>query len=102
MGPLQPENIVLCKARAKRGFATHPRSIAERVCSVLFFMSDYFGLTKGSIKVRRTRIAENMKKLQELVPGVDKQANTSDMLEEAVDYMKYLAGKVLVCISRLP
>ena len=25
-------NFVPCKTRAKRGFATHPRSIAERVC----------------------------------------------------------------------
>ena len=25
-------NSVPCKIRAKRGFATHPRSIAERVC----------------------------------------------------------------------
>ena len=25
-------NFVPCKIRAKRGFATHPRSIAERVC----------------------------------------------------------------------
>lgn len=26
-----PEDSVPCKIRAKRGFATHPRSIAERV-----------------------------------------------------------------------
>ena len=26
---------VLCRARAKRGCATHPRSIAERVCLIL-------------------------------------------------------------------
>lgn len=38
--------------RAKRGCATHPRSVAERV--------------------RRTRISERMKKLQELVPNTDK------------------------------
>jgi hypothetical protein len=38
--------------RAKRGFATHPRSLAERV--------------------RRTRISERMRKLQEVVPNIDK------------------------------
>lgn len=40
---LNSENVVLCKARAKRGFATHPRSIAERVCffSTLVILSAY-------------------------------------------------------------
>eukprot|EP00249_Psilotum_nudum_P007507 c20611_g1_i2 orf=459-1535(+) len=39
-----------CQARAKRGCATHPRSIAERL--------------------RRTRISEKMRKLHELVPNM--------------------------------
>eukprot|EP00249_Psilotum_nudum_P022630 c28589_g1_i2 orf=1016-2794(+) len=65
---------VLCRARAKRGCATHPRSIAERV--------------------RRTRISERMKKLQELVPNMDKQTNTADMLDEAVEYVKFLQRQV--------
>lgn len=43
---------VLCRARAKRGHATHPRSIAERV--------------------RRTKISDRIKKLQDLVPNLDK------------------------------
>ncbi|KAJ1398816.1 putative transcription factor [Sesbania bispinosa] len=43
---LQFPNSVPCKIRAKRGCATHPRSIAERV--------------------RRTRVSERMRKLQEL------------------------------------
>eukprot|EP00249_Psilotum_nudum_P008900 c21583_g1_i1 orf=1-1836(-) len=51
-----------CRARAKRGCATHPRSIAERV--------------------RRTKISERMRRLQELVPNMDKQTNTADMLDE--------------------
>ncbi|KAM7271850.1 hypothetical protein ACFE04_031064 [Oxalis oulophora] len=67
---LQFQDSVPCKIRAKRGCATHPRSIAERV--------------------RRTRISERMRKLQELVPNMDKQTNTSDMLEYAVDYIKDL------------
>ncbi|KAM7274290.1 hypothetical protein ACFE04_028954 [Oxalis oulophora] len=61
---------VPCKIRAKRGMATHPRSIAERV--------------------RRTKISERMRKLQELVPNMDKQTNTADMLDLAVDYIKEL------------
>lgn len=79
-----PENVyftdklspgsVPCRTRAKRGCATHPRSIAERV--------------------RRTKISERMKKLQELVPNMDKQTNTAEMLDEAVEYVKYLQRQV--------
>lgn len=67
---LQLQDAVPCRIRAKRGCATHPRSIAERV--------------------RRTRISERMRKLQELVPNMDKQTNTADMLDFAVDYIKEL------------
>ncbi|XP_043711149.1 transcription factor bHLH130-like [Telopea speciosissima] len=42
------QDSVPCKILAKRGCATHPRSIVERV--------------------RRTRTSERMRKLQELVP----------------------------------
>ncbi|PWA36239.1 myc-type, basic helix-loop-helix (bHLH) domain-containing protein [Artemisia annua] len=59
-----------CKTRAKRGCATHPRSIAERM--------------------RRTRISDRMKKLQELFPSIDKQTSTSDMLDMAVQHIKDL------------
>ncbi|KAI3449926.1 hypothetical protein Pfo_006591 [Paulownia fortunei] len=68
------QDSVPCKIRAKRGFATHPRSIAERV--------------------RRTKISERMRKLQELVPNMEKQTNTSDMLDLAVDYIKDLQRQV--------
>ncbi|CAN6696619.1 unnamed protein product [Malus baccata var. baccata] len=71
---LQFQDSVPCKIRAKRGCATHPRSIAERV--------------------RRTRISERMRKLQELVPNMDKQAHTSDMLDLAVEYIKDLQTQV--------
>ncbi|PWA72082.1 hypothetical protein CTI12_AA274450 [Artemisia annua] len=67
---LQFQDSVPLRSRAKRGCATHPRSIAERV--------------------RRTRISERMRKLQELVPNMDKQTNTADMLDLAVDYIKEL------------
>jgi hypothetical protein len=35
-----PEDSVPCKIRAKRGFATHPRSIAERVSKVINFLGE--------------------------------------------------------------
>ncbi|MFS8023228.1 putative transcription factor bHLH family [Helianthus anomalus] len=66
----QPESTVPWRTRAKRGFATHPRSIAERV--------------------RRTRISERIKRLQELFPDIDKHSNTADMLDMAVEYIKNL------------
>ncbi|KAL5156802.1 Transcription factor bHLH122 [Glycine soja] len=71
---LQFSDSVPCKIRAKRGCATHPRSIAERV--------------------RRTKISERMRKLQDLVPNMDKQTNTADMLDLAVDYIKDLQKQV--------
>ncbi|XP_062199010.1 transcription factor bHLH130-like [Phragmites australis] len=73
---LQFQDAVPCKIRAKRGCATHPRSIAERV--------------------RRTRISERIRKLQELVPNMEKQTNTADMLDLAVDYIKDLQKQVKV------
>ncbi|GMI97458.1 AtCFL1 associated protein 1, FLOWERING BHLH 3, ABA-responsive kinase substrate 1 [Hibiscus trionum] len=71
---LRYQDSVPCKIRAKRGCATHPRSIAERV--------------------RRTKISERMRKLQDLVPNMDKQTNTADMLDLAVDYIKDLQKEV--------
>ncbi|KAJ4761875.1 Basic helix-loop-helix (BHLH) DNA-binding superfamily [Rhynchospora pubera] len=62
------------KVRAKRGCATHPRSIAERE--------------------RRTRISEKLRKLQDLVPNMDKQTSTADMLDLAVQHIKVLQNQV--------
>ncbi|CAN6561683.1 unnamed protein product [Malus baccata var. baccata] len=71
---LQFEDSIPRKIRAKRGFATHPRSIAERI--------------------RRTRISERMKKLQELFPNMDKQTNTAEKLDLAVRFIKDLQKQV--------
>ncbi|KAK9929746.1 hypothetical protein M0R45_026832 [Rubus argutus] len=68
------EESATLRVRAKRGCATHPRSIAERV--------------------RRTRISDRIRKLQELVPNMDKQTNTADMLDEAVEYVKFLQKQI--------
>lgn len=73
---LQVQGSVPCKIRAKRGFATHPRSIAERV--------------------RRTRISDRIKKLQGLFPKSDKQTSTADMLDLAVEYIKDLQEQVQI------
>ncbi|CAA3010271.1 transcription factor bHLH130-like [Olea europaea subsp. europaea] len=68
------QDAIPLQVRAKRGCATHPRSIAERM--------------------RRTRISERMKKLQELFPNMDKQTSIADMLDLAVDYIKDLQKQV--------
>ncbi|KAK6937096.1 Myc-type, basic helix-loop-helix (bHLH) domain [Dillenia turbinata] len=85
---LQFQDSVPCKIRAKRGCATHPRSIAERLLLV------EQALTLPTRRVRRTKISERMRKLQELVPNMDKQTNTADMLDLAVDYIKDLQKQV--------
>jgi hypothetical protein len=70
----QQQDQVPFKVRAKRGCATHPRSIAERE--------------------RRTRISEKLRKLQDLVPNMDKQTSTSDMLDLAVEHIKGLQSQL--------
>ncbi|KAL9233639.1 hypothetical protein vseg_008609 [Gypsophila vaccaria] len=71
---LHLQDAVPLRIRAKRGCATHPRSIAERV--------------------RKNKISERMRKLQDLVPNMDKQTNTADMLDLAVDYILDLQRQV--------
>lgn len=76
-------NVVSAKprARARRGQATDPHSIAERL--------------------RREKISERMKNLQDLVPNSNK-ADKSSMLDEIIDYVKFLQLQVKVLsMSRL-
>ncbi|KAH9327618.1 hypothetical protein KI387_007796 [Taxus chinensis] len=69
------------RVRARRGQATDPHSIAERL--------------------RRERIAERIKSLQELVPNSNKNDKAS-MLDEIIDYVKFLQLQVKVLsMSRL-
>lgn len=69
------------RVRARRGQATDPHSIAERL--------------------RRERIADRMKALQELVPNANKTDKAS-MLDEIIDYVKFLQLQVKVLsVSRL-
>ncbi|XP_039156433.1 transcription factor UNE12 isoform X3 [Eucalyptus grandis] len=77
--PNQP--AIRPRARARRGQATDPHSIAERL--------------------RRERINERMKALQELVPSCNK-TDRAAMLDEIVDYVKFLRLQVKVLsMSRL-
>ncbi|XP_062187979.1 transcription factor UNE12-like isoform X2 [Phragmites australis] len=79
MAPQPP--APLAKVRARRGQATDPHSIAERL--------------------RRERIAERMRSLQELVPNTNK-TDRAAMLDEILDYVKFLRLQVKVLsMSRL-
>ncbi|KAJ4956790.1 hypothetical protein NE237_013573 [Protea cynaroides] len=74
--PAAPHSVAIRpRVRARRGQATDPHSIAERL--------------------RRERIAERMKALQELVPGSNK-TDRAAMLDEIVDYVKFLRLQVKV------
>ncbi|KAH7661387.1 Myc-type basic helix-loop-helix (bHLH) domain-containing protein [Dioscorea alata] len=69
------------RVRARRGQATDPHSIAERL--------------------RRERIAERMRALQELLPNSNK-TDRAAMLDEILDYVKFLRLQVKVLsMSRL-
>lgn len=60
--------------RARRGQATDSHSLAERV--------------------RREKISERMKKLQQLVPGCDKVTGKALMLDEIINYVQFLQNQV--------
>ncbi|KAL8170194.1 hypothetical protein V2J09_021998 [Rumex salicifolius] len=60
--------------RARRGQATDSHSLAERV--------------------RREKISERMKLLQDLVPGCNKVTGKALMLEEIINYVQSLQGQV--------
>ncbi|KAA8527693.1 hypothetical protein F0562_035438 [Nyssa sinensis] len=73
--------VIRPRVRARRGQATDPHSIAERL--------------------RRERIAERMKALQELVPSCNK-TDRAAMLDGILDYVKFLRLQVKVLsMSRL-
>ncbi|CAI9104534.1 OLC1v1003226C1 [Oldenlandia corymbosa var. corymbosa] len=63
--------------RARRGQATDSHSLAERV--------------------RREKISERMKYLQDLVPGCNKITGKAGMLDEIINYVQSLQRQVEVC-----
>ncbi|CAA2962268.1 transcription factor UNE12 [Olea europaea subsp. europaea] len=82
MAPSMPHSpAIRPRVRARRGQATDPHSIAERL--------------------RREKIAERIRALQELVPSVNK-TDRAAMLDEILDYVKFLRLQVKVLsMSRL-
>ncbi|XP_031125643.1 transcription factor bHLH74-like isoform X2 [Ipomoea triloba] len=72
-GEPRKENYV--HVRAKRGQATNSHSLAERV--------------------RREKISERMRLLQELVPGCNKIAGKAVMLDEIIKYVQSLQQQFL-------
>ncbi|URD87376.1 hypothetical protein MUK42_28138 [Musa troglodytarum] len=99
-----PALILAGKARADRGSATDPQSLYARVIS--------FGLKLGTsfmvgaeanadvslAQKRRERINERLKILQNLVPNGTK-VDISTMLEEAVQYVKFLQLQIKLLSS---
>ncbi|PIN21241.1 hypothetical protein CDL12_06058 [Handroanthus impetiginosus] len=71
-GEASKENYI--HVRAKRGQATNSHSLAERV--------------------RRERISERMRMLQELVPGCNKITGKAMMLDEIINYVQSLQQQV--------
>ncbi|KAL7154903.1 hypothetical protein ABFS83_03G035200 [Erythranthe nasuta] len=71
---LEPSKENYLHMRAKRGQATNSHSLAERV--------------------RRERIGERMKLLQELVPGCNKITGKAMMLDEIINYVQSLQQQV--------
>ncbi|XP_059636330.1 transcription factor bHLH74 isoform X2 [Cornus florida] len=71
-GEVQKENYI--HVRARRGQATNSHSLAERV--------------------RRERISERMRLLQELVPGCNKITGKAVMLDEIINYVQSLQQQV--------
>jgi hypothetical protein len=65
--------------RARRGQATDSHSLAERV--------------------RREKISERMKLLQDLVPGCSKVTGKAVMLDEIINYVQSLQRQVEVCMT---
>lgn len=67
--------------RARRGQATDSHSLAERV--------------------RREKISERMKYLQDLVPGCKKVTGKAVMLDEIINYVQFLQRQVEVRLASL-
>ncbi|CAL5336743.1 unnamed protein product [Camellia sinensis] len=100
------QDSVPCKIWAKRGYATHPRSIAEDKILRLLFFKKAINFSRCSLcsfwagLVRRTKISGRMRKLQELFPNMDKETNTADMLDLAVEYIKDLQEQLKILTNK--
>ncbi|KAJ6850177.1 transcription factor bHLH78-like [Iris pallida] len=72
--PVEPPKLDYIHVRARRGQATDSHSLAERV--------------------RREKISERMKFLQDLVPGCNKVTGKAVMLDEIINYVQSLQRQV--------
>ncbi|CAK8569256.1 unnamed protein product [Lathyrus sativus] len=70
----EPQKLDYIHVRARRGQATDSHSLAERV--------------------RREKISERMKYLQDLVPGCNKITGKAGMLDEIINYVQSLQREV--------
>lgn len=97
--------------RARRGQATDSHSLAERVSyifgvsaiyniAVIFCSSEQLNQQVNSYfsQVRREKISERMRFLQDLVPGCNKITGKAGMLDEIINYVQSLQRQVEVTI----
>ncbi|KAL4297528.1 hypothetical protein GQ457_12G002350 [Hibiscus cannabinus] len=75
--------------RARRGQATDSHSLAERLCIDLNFFCHFV-----FFQVRREKISQRMKFLQDLVPGCNKVTGKAVMLDEIINYVQSLQRQV--------
>lgn len=91
--------------RARRGQATDSHSLAERVSSpspspplnhllFLIIVSRHSFDMCQCLQVRREKISERMKYLQDLVPGCSKVTGKAVMLDEIINYVQSLQRQV--------
>ncbi|KAG6500321.1 hypothetical protein ZIOFF_040164 [Zingiber officinale] len=87
--------------RARRGQATDSHSLAERVRELnsnsapgALQFSCAFSSSLNFYQVRRERISQRMKYLQELVPGCSKITGKAGMLDEIINYVQSLQRQV--------
>eukprot|EP00250_Pteridium_aquilinum_P021929 c25264_g3_i1 orf=570-1769(+) len=79
--PLEPPKTDYVHVRARRGQATDSHSLAERV--------------------RREKISERMRFLQDLVPGCNKITGKAMILDEIINYVQSLQNQVEFLAMRL-
>lgn len=85
--------------RARRGQATDSHSLAERVSflplsTLIELVSFSLVNTHLRVQVRREKISERMKYLQDLVPGCSKVTGKAVMLDEIINYVQSLQRQV--------
>ncbi|KAH1081577.1 hypothetical protein J1N35_021338 [Gossypium stocksii] len=102
--PEPPKDYI--HVRARRGQATDSHSLAERVriiIQIILFSMIYWGCVLALTlainmchfdQVRREKISERMKLLQNLVPGCNKVTGKALMLDEIINYVQSLQRQV--------